>query len=127
VYAGLQTPGTGTFPGSKRVDTGTNVNQLATASVSFRRVAALLCLAETACTVALVARAYQPLVAQRWVQDDAYVSFRYAKHLVEGHGLVYNIGERVEGYTNFLWTLLAAIPLAAGFDDPLPFMHALGV
>lgn len=40
--------------------------------------------------------------------DDAYISFRYARNLVNGLGLVYNPGEPVEGYTNFLWTLLLA-------------------
>jgi arabinofuranosyltransferase len=40
--------------------------------------------------------------------DDAFISFRYARNLVEGHGLVFNIGERVEGYTNFLWTIILA-------------------
>ncbi len=40
--------------------------------------------------------------------DDAFISFRYAKNLVEGHGLVYNPGERVEGYSNFLWVMLMA-------------------
>lgn len=40
--------------------------------------------------------------------DDAHITFRYARNLVEGHGLVWNIGERVEGYTNFLWTVLIA-------------------
>ncbi len=49
-----------------------------------------------------------------WTSDDAFISFRYARNLVEGHGLVFNIGERVEGYTNFLWTLWAAAGLAAG-------------
>jgi arabinofuranosyltransferase len=38
--------------------------------------------------------------------DDAYISFRYARHLAEGLGLVWNPGEAVEGYTNFLWVLL---------------------
>ena len=38
--------------------------------------------------------------------DDAYISFRYAKNVVAGNGLVYNPGERVEGYTNFLWIIL---------------------
>ena len=49
--------------------------------------------------------------AESWfLCDDAFVSFRYARNLLEGHGLVYNVGERVEGYTNFLWTLeLAAL------------------
>lgn len=36
------------------------------------------------------------------VQEDAFISFRYARNLVDGHGLVFNPGERVEGYTNFL-------------------------
>ncbi len=47
--------------------------------------------------------------AMRFTQDDAYISMRYAKNLVEGHGLVFNPGERVEGYTNFAWTLLLAL------------------
>ena len=42
--------------------------------------------------------------------DDAFISFRYVRNLVEGNGLVFNPGEYVEGYTNFLWVLeLAAI------------------
>ena len=42
--------------------------------------------------------------------DDAFISFRYARNLLEGHGLVFNPGERVEGYSNFLWVLeLAAL------------------
>jgi hypothetical protein len=44
-----------------------------------------------------------------YVVDDAFISLRYAKHLAEGQGLVYNIGERVEGYTNLLWTLLLSL------------------
>ena len=40
----------------------------------------------------------------KFLTDDAYISFRYAANLVDGHGLVFNPGfERVEGYTNFLW------------------------
>jgi len=41
--------------------------------------------------------------------DDAFISFRYAENLVAGYGLTFNrVGEPVEGYTNFLWTLLLA-------------------
>ena len=46
--------------------------------------------------------------------DDAYISFRYARNLSRGLGLVYNAGERVEGYTNFLWTLLLAAGMWLG-------------
>lgn len=48
----------------------------------------------------------------RFTQDDAYISLRYARNLVEGHGLVFNEGQRVEGYSNFSWTLLLALLLA---------------
>jgi arabinofuranosyltransferase len=87
----------------------------------------LLLSAQVLAALFFVGRQLEPLWHDRWAQDDAYISFRYAKHLVEGHGLVYNIGQRVEGYTNFLWTMLSAIPLAIGAPDPLPFMHAVSL
>ncbi|RMG96794.1 MAG: hypothetical protein D6705_10350 [Deltaproteobacteria bacterium] len=48
--------------------------------------------------------------------DDAYISYRYARNLARGLGLVYNPGERVEGYTNFLWTVLLAGGIRVGID-----------
>ena len=42
------------------------------------------------------------------VVDDAYISMRYSKNMAQGIGLVFNAGERVEGYTSFLWVLLLA-------------------
>jgi hypothetical protein len=42
------------------------------------------------------------------VSDDAVTSLQYAKNLTLGNGLVFNPGERVDGYTNFLWVLLMA-------------------
>ena len=42
----------------------------------------------------------------KFIQDDAFTSLRYVQNFVDGNGLVFNIGERVEGYTNFLWVLL---------------------
>jgi len=62
----------------------------------------------------------------RFVCDDAFISFRYAKNFVEGHGLVYNIGERVEGYTNFLWTLLLSLFMNMGLD-PVTMSQVLGI
>lgn len=54
--------------------------------------------------------------ALRWACDDAYISYRYADNLVAGHGLVWNAGERVEGFTNLLWTLLLAAASALDLD-----------
>ena len=64
----------------------------------------------------IAALAYGTLQASRlaWTTDDAYISFRYAEHLINGHGLVFNLGERVEGYSNFLWTLWCALGLRLG-------------
>jgi arabinofuranosyltransferase len=60
--------------------------------------------------VAALAYAY----SLRWIAEDAYISFRYAQNLADGKGLVFNQGERVEGYTNFLWTILLTAGLKAG-------------
>ncbi|HVP37558.1 MAG TPA: hypothetical protein VMS93_00085 [Candidatus Saccharimonadales bacterium] len=51
-----------------------------------------------------------------WVCDDAFISFRYAENLVRGLGLVFNPGERVEGYSNFLWTVWTALGMRLGAD-----------
>ncbi|MEE2888425.1 MAG: hypothetical protein VX951_13425 [Planctomycetota bacterium] len=61
-----------------------------------------------------------------WVCDDAFISFRYSKNLVDGLGLVYNAGEYVEGYTNFLWVMLVAGGMSLSVD-PVWFGQVLGV
>ena len=51
--------------------------------------------------------------------DDAYISFRYARNLLDGHGLVFNPGDRIEGYSNFLWVLAMAPFMRAGGNPAL--------
>lgn len=48
------------------------------------------------------------LAFRNFLQDDAYISMRYAANLLSGNGLVWNPGERVEGYTNFLFIMATA-------------------
>jgi len=67
-----------------------------------------------AALIAIAAAAAWHAAALRCVVDDAYISFRYAGNLVAGHGLVFNPGERVDGYTNFLWTVLVGAGMACG-------------
>lgn len=44
---------------------------------------------------------------RRWLVDDAGISFAYAHNFIHGHGLVSQIGvPPVEGFSNFLWTIL---------------------
>ena len=52
-----------------------------------------------------------------YLDDDQMISMRYARNLAEGHGLVWNPGERVEGYTNPGWVLAMAAVHGAGAAD----------
>ena len=54
----------------------------------------------------------------RWVDEDAFIDFRVIDNLLAGHGLVFNLGERVEVDSDPLWlfTLTAlheALPFVA--------------
>jgi len=51
------------------------------------------------------------MLAQPFASEDAYISFRYARHLVDGLGLTYNPGEKVMGFTSLPWTLWCALGL----------------
>jgi len=62
---------------------------------------------------------------ERFLCDDAFISFRYADHLARGLGLVWNEGEPIEGYSNFSWVLLMAAGLKLGFA-PEGFSQVLG-
>jgi hypothetical protein len=73
--------------------------------------------------VALIAHA---LWFRRYVTDDAFISFRYLQNLFGGDGLVYNPGERVWGYSNFLWIACVA-PVSRLVGDDLLAARILGV
>ena len=74
--------------------------------------------------VALAAR----LIPGARTIDDAYITFRYARNLLAGEGFVFNPGERVQGTTTPLYTLLMAGlgSLSGGVQAPFPWL-ALGV
>ncbi|MBN1779918.1 hypothetical protein JW948_02235 [bacterium] len=56
-------------------------------------------------------RYYMPFLS-----DDSLISLRYAERLLQGHGLTWTDGHRVEGYSNLLWVLCCAGLGALGFD-----------
>jgi hypothetical protein len=60
-----------------------------------------------------------------WGLDDAYISYRYAENLARGEGLVFNHGERVEGYSNFLYVLAVAPAFWVTDRDGVYFFSAL--
>ncbi len=55
-----------------------------------------------------------------FASEDAYITFRYARNFAGGHGLVFNPGEHVMGFTSPLWTMWLAVGVWL-FHDPLPW------
>jgi arabinofuranosyltransferase len=53
------------------------------------------------------------LVVNAWVVDDAYITFRTIDNFIHGHGLTWNIEERVQAYTHPLWMLLLTVVCSA--------------
>jgi arabinofuranosyltransferase len=53
----------------------------------------------------------------RWVDEDAFINFRIIDNLLAGHGLVYNLGERVEVNSDPLWLFTLTL-----FHEILPFL-----
>jgi arabinofuranosyltransferase len=51
---------------------------------------------------------------QRWIGDDGMINIRIVHMILEGHGPVFNIGERVEAHTSALWVYLIAAWSALG-------------
>jgi arabinofuranosyltransferase len=55
--------------------------------------------------LALLIAGYQ----RRWVTEDAFISLRVVRHILAGHGPVFNVDERVEAYTHPLWVAILSI------------------
>ncbi len=56
-------------------------------------------------------------LANSWVGDDAYITFRVSENLLDGHGPRWNVEERVQVFTNPLWmfTMAAAAGVTGEF------------
>jgi hypothetical protein len=94
-----------------------------------REGTAQLVIVVAALLAVLIAREYSKLYYGNIV-DDAATSLQYAKNLALGNGLVFNVGERVEGYTNFLWVVLEAVLFViakAASVNVIPLLLALSL
>lgn len=60
------------------------------------------------------------------LRDDAFISFRYVANWLDGNGLVFNPGERVEGYSNFMFVVLLAGVIAVSGVDVVDAAVAIG-
>jgi arabinofuranosyltransferase len=48
-------------------------------------------------------------VANAWVGDDAFISFRVSDNIAHGYGPRWNVAERVQAFTDPLWTFVMAL------------------
>jgi hypothetical protein len=65
-------------------------------------------------TAAIVLCAHS--LAYNFVTDDAYISFVFSRNFAEHGQLTFNLGQPVEGYTNFLWTLVLGLGMLVGIS-----------
>jgi arabinofuranosyltransferase len=71
---------------------------------------------------------YQTLHYWHYINDDAYIAFRYSRFLALGRGPYFNVGERVEGYTSLsLMLIITPVIRFFGADAALPAAKSLGV
>ena len=59
--------------------------------------------------------------------DDAYISYRYAGNMAKGYGLVFNPGERVEGYSNLLYVCMLAPAYLLGVEGAGIYWFSVGL
>src|SRR3954465_16033771 len=55
-------------------------------------------------------------LAYNFVPDDAYISFVFSRNFAEHGQLAFNLGSPVEGYTNFLWTIVLGLLMIVGIS-----------
>ena len=72
-----------------------------------------------AVALALLAFGWLLWANRMFFHDDAYISLRYARNLAFHGELAWNLGERIEGYTNFLHVLATAGLMRLGLSPEL--------
>jgi arabinofuranosyltransferase len=64
----------------------------------------------------LLAAALAMATARAWACDDAFITFRVVAQFLDGHGPVFNIGERVQVFTHPLWFMVLAVWAGLGLS-----------
>lgn len=97
--------------GSTREAGGVRVLRRAAAALTPTRRLVLLCLAVSAAGVAIAIRDQRVVLI-----DDAAITFRYAERIASGDGFTFNDGDRTNGASAPLYTLLLAVARLLGRD-----------
>src|SRR5262249_38632177 len=62
--------------------------------------------------------------SHRWTTDDGFINVRVVQQIFDGHGPVFNAGERVEVATSTLWIALLVAAHAIFFWVPIEWVAA---
>ena len=68
-----------------------------------------------------------PNLVLRLQFEDQLIVLRYARNLAEGNGLVYNVSERVMGFTTPLFTVLSSVFVVLGGDQAAAWQNGFGL
>lgn len=68
---------------------------------------------------------YYAWLYQNFAQDDAFITYRYARNIANGHGFVYNRAEPVLGTTTPLYTLTLALVAKLSRQDIRLISHVI--
>jgi arabinofuranosyltransferase len=60
--------------------------------------------------IVLIALAAIVLLRTAWMSDDSYITLRTVDNFVNGHGLRWNVDERVQAFTHPLWLFVISLP-----------------
>jgi len=77
--------------------------------------------------VAFVAELFFVYQLNPYPCEDAYITYRFSSSMAQGNGPVFIPGERVEGYSNFIWMAGIALADVLGFDMPTASRVAGGI
>jgi arabinofuranosyltransferase len=91
------------YPSSEILPTGTFLPALQPSTETRTRTTS----SRAALVIALVVFG-MVFIANAWVGDDAFISFRVSDNLAHGFGPRWNVVERVQAFTNPLWMFLMA-------------------
>jgi arabinofuranosyltransferase len=115
------------LPSDFGVTTATPPSRLPSTLTRLARTIPFVVLTAWIVAVALHASVVVEGVRVFYLDDVQMVAMRYARNLAEGQGLVWNPGERVEGYSNPAWVLTMAAVHAAGAPDRTAALHVKAI
>ncbi len=49
------------------------------------------------------------ILIRSWISEDAFITLRHVENFISGYGPVFNIGERVEGFSHVLWFYMVSL------------------